>query len=108
MCNQAKLLIFFSKEKEKIKEIVIIKNILFKKGVYYDDSHEHINDFVAYVTDLQNKMLRYNSFQFDFTIKKILNSKKLSRQCNQIIINYNTVLYDNKFLIILSVQRFET
>ena len=59
-------------------------NLYFKKikGIFYDDTFEYVEDFVAYNAEIiKNMTLQNNTFKFEYSINKIKNSEmvKLSK-----------------------------
>jgi hypothetical protein len=58
----------FKKQKATIFFTIFFSSFL---GVYYDDTHENVEDLVSYNVDIMNRVLKPGTFQFEYSINKI-------------------------------------
>lgn len=60
-------------------------------GVYYDDTHDNVEDLVSYSVDVTNRVLKSSSFQFEYSINRVdhFNSYKLTKTCTPFFFKYS-------------------
>lgn len=54
-----------------------------KKGIFYDNSNQYIEDIVSYAIESNNKIYKNESFKFNYSITEVLprSNSKLYRKC---------------------------
>lgn len=88
-------------------------NFNFKKikGIFYDDTFEYVEDFVAYNAEIiKDMILQNNTFKFEYSINKIKNSEmvKLSKLSIKIEYLYWPGIHLRQLTFVNGVFRFRT
>lgn len=76
------------------------------KGVFYDDTHDNIEDLVAYSADSINRYLKPSSFQFEYTINKLEghNTYKVTRTCKPQLAHYRVLLKNHNEYFMMQIK----
>ena len=58
-------------------------SLLKKKGIFYDETYENVEDLASYSSEVIGRNLRKSDFQFEYTISRVYqnSSFKLTKLC---------------------------